>query len=133
MQQAFPLPDPSRVDPDALAPGLNGRPPGWRNPQPREPYHLLVIGAGPAGLVAARAAAALGARVALVEGHLLGGLALNYGAVPSQALIRTSRLYAETLHNRSWPLALISSSAGHVLSEATRSTCTVCAYASRRR
>ena len=74
---------------------LNGRPPDWRNPTPREPYHLLVIGAGPAGLVAARAAAALGARVALVEKHLLGGLSLNYGCVPSQALIRTSRLYAE--------------------------------------
>lgn len=74
---------------------LNGRPPDWRNPTPSEPYHLLVIGAGPAGLVAARAAAALGARVALVEKHLLGGLSLNYGCVPSQALIRTSRLYAE--------------------------------------
>jgi pyruvate/2-oxoglutarate dehydrogenase complex dihydrolipoamide dehydrogenase (E3) component len=74
---------------------LNGRPPDWRNPVPREPYHLVVIGAGPAGLVAARAAAALGARVALVEKHLLGGLSLNYGCIPSQALIRTSRLYAE--------------------------------------
>ncbi len=74
---------------------LNGRPPDWRNPTPRDPYHLLVIGAGPAGLVAARAAAALGARVALIEKHLLGGVSLNYGCVPSQALIRTSRLYAE--------------------------------------
>jgi pyruvate/2-oxoglutarate dehydrogenase complex dihydrolipoamide dehydrogenase (E3) component len=73
----------------------NGRPPDWRNPTPREPYHLVVIGAGPAGLVAARAAAALGARVALVEKHLMGGLSLNYGCIPSQALIRTSRLYAE--------------------------------------
>ncbi len=95
MPQSLPRPDPSRVDPDALAPGLNGRPLDWRNPQPREPYHLLVIGGGPAGLVAARAAAALGARVALVEGHQLGGLALNYGAVPSQTLIRTSRLLAQ--------------------------------------
>ncbi len=74
---------------------LNGRPPDWRNPTPREPYHLLVIGGGPAGLTAARAAAALGVRVALIEKHLLGGVSLNYGCVPSQALIRTSRLYAE--------------------------------------
>ena len=87
MLQSPPLPDAERA--------LNGRPPGWRNPQPREPYHLLVIGAGPTGLVAARAAAALGARVALIEKHLLGGVSLNYGCVPSQALIRTSRLYAE--------------------------------------
>ena len=73
----------------------NVRPPSWRNPRPREPYQLLIIGAGPAGLVAARAAAALGARVALVECHLLGGDCLNYGSVPSKTLIRTSRLYAE--------------------------------------
>ncbi|MEO7338361.1 MAG: mercuric reductase, partial [Caldimonas sp.] len=81
------------ADDDELC--LNGRPPDWRNPTPREPYHLLVIGGGPAGLMAARSAAALGARVALVEKHLLGGVSLNYGCVPSQALIRTSRLYAE--------------------------------------
>ena len=73
----------------------NARPPDWRNPEPREPYHLLVIGGGPAGLVAARGAAALGARVALVECHLLGGDCLNYGCVPSKTLIRTARLYFE--------------------------------------
>ena len=73
----------------------NARPPRWRNPDSRDPYHLLIIGAGPAGLVAARGAAALGARVALIESHLLGGDCLNYGCVPSKALIRTSRLYAE--------------------------------------
>ena len=73
----------------------NARPPAWLNPRPRDPYHLLVIGAGPAGLVAARGAAELGARVALVECHLLGGDCLNYGCVPSKTLIRTSRLYAE--------------------------------------
>ena len=73
----------------------NVRPADWRNPKPREPYHLLVIGAGPAGLVAARAAAALGATVALIERHLLGGDCLNSGCVPSKTLIRTARLYAE--------------------------------------
>lgn len=73
----------------------NARPPGWTNPRPREPYHLVVIGSGPAGLVASRSAAKLGARVALIECHLLGGDCLNYGCVPSKTLIRTSRLYAE--------------------------------------
>ena len=71
------------------------RPPGWRNPRPRDPYHLLVIGAGPAGLVAARGAAALGATVALIESHLLGGDCLNYGCIPSKPLIRTARVYAD--------------------------------------
>jgi hypothetical protein len=73
----------------------NARPADWRNPKPREAYHFLVIGAGPAGLTAARDAAALGARVALIESHLLGGVSLNYGSVPSKALIRTARLYAQ--------------------------------------
>ena len=71
------------------------RPPGWRNPRPRDPYHLLVIGAGAAGLAAARGAAALGATVALVERDLLGGDCLNYGCVPSKPLIRTARVYAD--------------------------------------
>ena len=73
----------------------NVRPPDWRNPTPRGTYHLLIIGAGPGGLIAARTAAALGAKVALIERHQLGGSSLNYGTVPSKALIRTSRLYAE--------------------------------------
>ena len=55
----------------------------------------MVVGAGTAGLVAAHAAAALGAKVALIERHLLGGDCLNIGCVPSKAIIRTSRLYAE--------------------------------------
>ena len=70
-------------------------PPGWRNPTPLGAYHLLVIGAGPAGLVAARAAAALGARVALIERHRLGGDCLNQGCVPSKTMLRSARLYAE--------------------------------------
>lgn len=73
----------------------NGRPPGWRNPRPPGPYRLLVIGAGPAGLMAARTAAAMGARVALVEAHQLGGNCINQGCIPSKTLIRSARLYAE--------------------------------------
>ena len=73
----------------------NLHPSGWRNPRPEGRYRLLVIGGGTAGLVAAHAAAALGAKVALIERHLLGGDCLNVGCVPSKALIRTSRLYAE--------------------------------------
>ncbi len=73
----------------------NVRPPGWQNPTPSGAYHLLVIGAGPAGLVAARAAAALGAKVALIERHRLGGDCLHNGCVPSKTLIRTARVYAD--------------------------------------
>jgi len=73
----------------------NVRPPGWRNPQPQDAYDLVVIGGGPAGLVACESAVEAGARVALVERHSLGGNCLNVGCIPSKALIRTARLYAE--------------------------------------
>ncbi len=70
------------------------RPAGWRNPEPAGRYNLLVVGAGPAGLVAAIGAAGLGAKVALAEKHLLGGDCLNVGCVPSKALIAAGRRYA---------------------------------------
>jgi pyruvate/2-oxoglutarate dehydrogenase complex dihydrolipoamide dehydrogenase (E3) component len=66
-------------------------PPGWENPAPRGRYHLVVIGGGTAGLVSAVGAAQLGARVALIEKHLLGGDCLNYGCVPSKGIIRAGR------------------------------------------
>jgi glycine/D-amino acid oxidase-like deaminating enzyme len=67
------------------------RPSGWANPEPRDRYHLVVIGAGPGGLMSAAIAAGLGARVALVERHLMGGDCLNVGCVPSKALIAAAR------------------------------------------
>ncbi|ODV01644.1 MAG: mercuric reductase [Rubrivivax sp. SCN 70-15] len=73
----------------------NACPAGWMNPTPRGPYRLLVIGAGPAGLAAARDAAGRGASVALIERQLLGGNCVNFGCIPSKALLRTSRLVAE--------------------------------------
>ncbi len=69
-------------------------PESWTNPDPAGCYNLLVVGAGPAGLVAAAGAAGLGARVALVERHLMGGDCLNVGCVPSKSLIRSARAAA---------------------------------------
>jgi pyruvate/2-oxoglutarate dehydrogenase complex dihydrolipoamide dehydrogenase (E3) component len=57
-------------------------------------YNVVVIGAGTAGLVTAAGTAGLGGRVALVERHKMGGDCLNYGCVPSKALIRSSRVAA---------------------------------------
>lgn len=76
----------------------NVRPSEWRNPRPTGRYDLLVLGAGTAGLVAARAAALRGKKVALVERDLLGGTCLNIGCLPSKTIIRTSRLYGELRH-----------------------------------
>ncbi|TWJ13417.1 mercuric reductase [Geobacter argillaceus] len=66
-------------------------PSGWINPEPADCYNLVVIGAGTAGLVTAAGAAGLGAKVALIERHLLGGDCLNYGCVPSKGIIRAAR------------------------------------------
>ena len=71
------------------------RPADWINPRPASRYNLVVLGAGTAGLVTAAGAAALGARVALVERNLLGGDCLNFGCVPSKALVRSAHFYAD--------------------------------------
>lgn len=70
-------------------------PDNWVNPKPSGRYDLVVIGAGTAGLVTAAGAAGLGARVALVERHLMGGDCLNYGCVPSKAILRAARATAD--------------------------------------
>src|SRR5262245_45110296 len=71
----------------------NVHPPAWINPKPKERYHMVVIGAGTAGLVSAAGAAGLGAKVALIERHLMGGDCLNVGCVPSKGVIRASRAW----------------------------------------
>jgi len=73
----------------------NVHPPDWVNPEPSGRYNLVVIGAGTAGLVTAAGAAGLGAKVALIERHLMGGDCLNVGCVPSKALIRAGRAAAD--------------------------------------
>jgi len=72
----------------------NVHPPEWVHPEPAKRYNLVVIGAGTAGLVTAAGAAGLGAKVALVEKHLMGGDCLNVGCVPSKALLSAARAAA---------------------------------------
>jgi pyruvate/2-oxoglutarate dehydrogenase complex dihydrolipoamide dehydrogenase (E3) component/uncharacterized membrane protein YdjX (TVP38/TMEM64 family) len=67
---------------------------GFRRPA-RYDYNLVAIGAGSAGLVTSYIAAAVKAKVALIERHRMGGDCLNTGCVPSKALIRTARLLAD--------------------------------------
>lgn len=73
----------------------NVHPPKWSNPAPGGPYNIVVIGAGTAGLVTAAVSAALGAKVALIEKHLMGGDCLNVGCVPSKGVIRASRAWVD--------------------------------------
>jgi pyruvate/2-oxoglutarate dehydrogenase complex dihydrolipoamide dehydrogenase (E3) component len=73
----------------------NVHPSDWVNPEPSGRYNLVVVGAGSAGLISAALAAGLGARVALIERHYMGGDCLNVGCVPSKGVIRASRMLAE--------------------------------------
>ncbi len=73
----------------------HAHPPDWINPEPAPVYNLLVVGLGTAGLVASIGAAGMGARVAMVENYLIGGDCLNFGCVPSKAVIRSSRVMGE--------------------------------------
>ena len=74
------------------------------NTRTKEIYNVIVIGAGTAGLVAAAGTAALGGRVALVERNLMGGDCLNFGCVPSKALISSARLIQRIRESEKWGL-----------------------------
>ncbi len=78
------------------------RPPQWKNPEPKPCYDLVVLGAGPAGVAAARAARVANLTVALVESHWIGGNSLNFGSVPSKALIRTGRAYEALVNSEAF-------------------------------
>lgn len=73
----------------------NVHPSNWINPQPSGRYNIVVLGAGTAGLVTAVIAAGLGAKVALIEKHLIGGDCLNVGCVPSKGVIRAARAWSD--------------------------------------
>lgn len=73
----------------------NVHPSNWVNPQPAGRYNMVVLGAGTAGLITAVIAAGIGAKVALIEKHLMGGDCLNVGCVPSKGVIRAARAWAD--------------------------------------
>jgi dihydrolipoamide dehydrogenase len=68
-------------------------------------FDLAVIGAGPGGYVAAIRAAQLGLKTAIVEREHLGGICLNWGCIPTKALLRTSELYTAMRHASEFGLA----------------------------
>lgn len=71
----------------------------WEMPK-RFDRNLVVIGAGSAGLVAAYVAAAVKAKVTLIEKHRMGGDCLNFGCVPSKALIRSAKLLSHVKRSK---------------------------------
>ena len=78
----------------------------WNHLRPaRFDRNLIVIGAGAGGLVSAYIAAAVKAKVTLVEAHKMGGDCLNYGCVPSKALIRSAKLAHQMKHGAQYGLS----------------------------
>jgi len=78
----------------------------WKAVKPRTfDCNLVVIGAGAGGLVSAYIAAAVKAKVTLIESHKMGGDCLNYGCVPSKALIRSAKLAHQMRHGAKYGLS----------------------------
>jgi dihydrolipoyl dehydrogenase len=70
------------------------------------PYDILIIGGGPGGYVAAIRAAQLGFKTAVVEREHLGGICLNWGCIPTKALLRTSEIFHYAEHAKDYGLKL---------------------------
>ena len=78
----------------------------WASVKPKKfDRNLIVIGAGAAGLVTAYIAAAVKAKVTLIEAHKMGGDCLNYGCVPSKALIKSAKLAHQMQHGARYGLS----------------------------
>ena len=69
-------------------------------------YDLIVLGSGPGGYVAAIRAAQLGLKVAIVERELLGGICLNWGCIPTKALLRSAEVFHNMKHADAYGLSV---------------------------
>ncbi len=69
-------------------------------------YDILIIGAGPGGYVTAIRAAQLGFKTAIVEREHLGGICLNWGCIPTKALLRSAEIYHYATHAKDYGLVL---------------------------
>ena len=69
-----------------------------------EQYDLIVLGSGPGGYVAAIRASQLGLKVAIVERELLGGICLNWGCIPTKALLRSAEIFHYMQHAKDYGL-----------------------------
>jgi len=70
-----------------------------------ETYDVIVLGSGPGGYVAAIRAAQLGLKTAIVERENLGGICLNWGCIPTKALLRSAEIYHYMQHAKDYGLA----------------------------
>src|SRR5210317_1774888 len=69
-------------------------------------FDLVVVGGGPGGYVAAIRAAQLKMKLALVENQHLGGICLNWGCIPTKALLRSAEIYRQFNHAKDYGLSV---------------------------
>ena len=69
-------------------------------------YDLIVLGSGPGGYVAAIRASQLGLKVAIVERELLGGICLNWGCIPSKALLKSVEVLEYARHAKDYGITI---------------------------
>ena len=74
-------------------------------------YDIIIIGAGPGGYVTAIRAAQLGFKTAVVEREHLGGICLNWGCIPTKALLRSAEVYHNMQHAEAYGLTAAGASA----------------------
>lgn len=65
-------------------------------------YDIIVLGGGPGGYVAAIKAAQLGAKVALIEKEVVGGICLNHGCIPTKTLLKNAKVYKTVMHAKDY-------------------------------
>src|SRR4051794_33895202 len=76
-----------------------------RPPMADQSFDIVVIGAGPGGYVAAIRASQLGFKTAIVERDYLGGICLNWGCIPTKALLRSAEIYHYMQHAKDYGLS----------------------------
>ena len=69
-------------------------------------YDVIVIGSGPGGYPAAIRASQLGFKTAIIERELLGGICLNWGCIPTKALLKSAQVYENIKHANSYGLSV---------------------------
>src|SRR5512137_1090185 len=73
---------------------------------PDSSFDIIIIGSGPGGYVTAIRAAQLGFKTAIVEREHLGGICLNWGCIPTKALLRSAEIYRYAAHAKSYGVVI---------------------------
>ncbi|MFA7106434.1 MAG: FAD-dependent oxidoreductase, partial [Candidatus Izemoplasmatales bacterium] len=69
-------------------------------------YDLIIIGAGPGGYVAAIKAAQNNLKVCIIEKEAIGGVCLNWGCIPTKALLKSAKIYTEILNAKDYGIKI---------------------------